>query len=189
MQFGTHFAGSEGCLARYCLHRPQQRREIVAHQHAHRPQRAAKVSATPGKTRLINHFCINDSWYLVDLPGYGYARTSKSERGAFSKIITDYVFKCEKMFFLFVLVDIRLEPQRIDLDFINLLGEHGVPFGLIFTKADKRSKAQRDRSIATYKKVLEEQWEELPPHFISSSEQRVGRDEILNFIEECLKTD
>ena len=149
----------------------------------------AKVSATPGKTRLINHFCINDSWYLVDLPGYGYARTSKSERGAFSKIITDYVFKCEKMFFLFVLVDIRLEPQRIDLDFINLLGEHGVPFGLIFTKADKRSKAQRDRSIATYKKVLEEQWEELPPHFISSSEQRVGRDEILNFIEECLKTD
>ena len=148
----------------------------------------AKVSATPGKTRLINHFRINDSWYLVDLPGYGYARTSKTQRGAFSKIITDYVFKCEKMHFLFVLLDIRLEPQKIDLEFINLLGENGVPFGLIFTKADKLSKAQRERSLTAYRKVLEEQWEELPPHFISSSEQRLGRDEILDFIEKCLET-
>ena len=90
----------------------------------------AKVSATPGKTRLINHFTINDSWYLVDLPGYGYARTSKSTRGGFAKIITDYVFKCEKMHFLFVLVDSRLEPQRIDLEFIEQLGEHNVPFGI-----------------------------------------------------------
>ena len=148
----------------------------------------AKVSVTPGKTRLINHFRINDSWYLVDLPGYGYARTSKTQRGAFSKIITDYVFKCEKMHFLFVLLDIRLEPQKIDLEFINLLGENGVPFGLIFTKADKLSKAQRERSLTAYRKVLEEQWEELPPHFISSSEQRLGRDEILDFIEKCLET-
>lgn len=148
----------------------------------------AKVSATPGKTRLINHFRINDSWYLVDLPGYGYARTSKTQRGAFSKIITDYVFKCEKMHFLFVLLDIRLEPQKIDLEFINLLGENGIPFGLIFTKADKLSKAQRERSLTAYRKVLEEQWEELPPHFISSSEQRLGRDEILDFIEKCLET-
>ena len=148
----------------------------------------AKVSATPGKTRLINHFRINDSWYLVDLPGYGYARTSKTQRGAFSKIITDYVFKCEKMHFLFVLLDIRLEPQKIDLEFINLLGENGVPFGLIFTKADKLSKAQRERSLTAYCKVLEEQWEELPPHFISSSEQRLGREEILDFIEKCLET-
>ncbi|MBO5685507.1 MAG: YihA family ribosome biogenesis GTP-binding protein [Alistipes sp.] len=148
----------------------------------------AKVSATPGKTRLINHFRINDSWYLVDLPGYGYARTSKTQRGAFSKIITDYVFKCEKMHFLFVLLDIRLEPQKIDLEFINLLGENGVPFGLIFTKADKLSKAQRERSLTAYRKVLEEQWEELPPHFISSSEQRLGREEILDFIEKCLET-
>lgn len=148
----------------------------------------AKVSATPGKTRLINHFRINDNWYLVDLPGYGYARTSKTQRGAFSKIITDYVFKCEKMHFLFVLLDIRLEPQKIDLEFINLLGENGVPFGLIFTKADKLSKAQRERSISTYCKVLEEQWEELPPYFISSSEQRIGREEILDFIEKCLET-
>lgn len=148
----------------------------------------AKVSATPGKTRLINHFLINNAWYLVDLPGYGYARTSKSQRGAFSKIITDYVFKCEKMHFLFVLVDIRHEPQRIDLDFINLLGEHGVPFGLIFTKADKLSAAQRKRSIEGYTKVLEEQWEELPPYFVSSSERGIGRDEILDFIEKCLQT-
>lgn len=149
----------------------------------------AKVSATPGKTRLINHFLINNSWYLVDLPGYGYARTSKSQRGAFSKIITDYVFKCEKMHFLFVLVDIRHEPQRIDLDFITLLGEHGVPFGLIFTKADKLSAAQRKRSIAYYTKVLEEQWEELPPYFITSSEKGIGRDELLDFVEKCLQSE
>lgn len=149
----------------------------------------AKVSATPGKTRLINHFLINNSWYLVDLPGYGYARTSKSQRGAFSKIITDYVFKCEKMYFLFVLVDIRHEPQRIDLDFITLLGEHGVPFGLIFTKADKLSAAQRKRSIACYTKVLEEQWEELPPYFITSSEKGIGRDELLDFVEKCLQSE
>lgn len=149
----------------------------------------AKVSATPGKTRLINHFLINNSWYLVDLPGYGYARTSKSQRGAFSKIITDYVFKCEKMHFLFVLVDIRHEPQRIDLDFITLLGEHGVPFGLIFTKADKLSAAQRKRSIEGYTQVLAEQWEELPPYFISSSERAMGREEILDYIEKCLQTE
>lgn len=149
----------------------------------------AKVSATPGKTRLINHFLINNSWYLVDLPGYGYARTSKSQRGAFSKIITDYVFKCEKMHFLFVLVDIRHEPQRIDLDFITLLGEHGVSFGLIFTKADKLSAAQRKRSIAYYTQVLEEQWEELPPYFITSSEKGIGRDELLDFVEKCLQSE
>ncbi|MBR5849454.1 MAG: YihA family ribosome biogenesis GTP-binding protein [Alistipes sp.] len=148
----------------------------------------AKVSATPGKTRLINHFLINNSWYLVDLPGYGYARTSKSQRGAFSKIITDYIFKCEKMHFLFVLVDIRLEPQKIDLEFINLLGENGVPFGLIFTKADKLSAAQRKRSIEHYTTVLSEQWEELPPYFVSSSERGMGREEILDFIEKCIET-
>ena len=149
----------------------------------------AKVSATPGKTRLINHFRINDEWYLVDLPGYGYARTSKKERGLFSKIITDYIFQCEKMHFLFVLVDIRLEPQKIDLEFINLLGEHGVPFGIIFTKADKLSAAQRKHAIARYEQTLLEQWEELPPRFISSSEKQMGREEILDFIEKCLKAE
>ncbi|MBQ5844814.1 MAG: YihA family ribosome biogenesis GTP-binding protein [Alistipes sp.] len=147
----------------------------------------AKVSATPGKTRLINHFTINNSWYLVDLPGYGYARTSKSTRGAFSKIITDYVFKCEKMHFLFVLVDSRHEPQKIDLEFIEQLGMNGVPFGIIFTKADKLSKAQLERSVSIYKQTLSEQWEELPPMFVSSSEKSLGREEILTYIEEILK--
>ncbi len=147
----------------------------------------AKVSATPGKTRLINHFTINDSWYLVDLPGYGYARTSKSTRGSFAKIITDYVFKCEKMHFLFVLVDSRLEPQKIDLEFIEQLGINGVPFGIIFTKADKLSAAQLQRSVTTYKKTLAEQWEELPPMFTSSSEKGTGRDEIVGYIESILK--
>ena len=146
----------------------------------------AKVSSTPGKTRLINHFRINDTWYLVDLPGYGYARVSKSQRGEFSKIILDYVLKCEKMHFLFVLVDSRLEPQTIDLKFIELLGENGVPFGIIFTKADKLSASQLRRSVERYSAVLSEQWEELPPMFTSSSEKGVGRDEILGFIEKCL---
>ena len=146
----------------------------------------AKVSGTPGKTKLINHFLINDSWYLVDLPGYGYARVSKSTRGEFSKLITDYVLKCEKMHYLFVLVDSRLEPQKIDLRFIELLGENGIPFGIIFTKADKLSQAQLNRNVKNYKLTLSEQWEELPPMFISSSEKGRGREEILAFIEECL---
>jgi GTP-binding protein len=146
----------------------------------------AKVSGTPGKTKLINHFIIDDSWYLVDLPGYGYARVSKSTRGEFSKLILDYVLKCEKMHFLFVLVDSRLEPQKIDLNFINLLGENGIPFGIIFTKADKLSQAQRNRNIKSYKEILGELWEELPPMFISSSEKGTGREEILTFIEEAL---
>ena len=146
----------------------------------------AKVSGTPGKTKLINHFIINDSWYLVDLPGYGYARVSKSTRGEFSKLITDYVLKCEKMHYLFVLVDSRLEPQKIDLRFIELLGENGIPFGIIFTKADKLSQAQLNRNVKNYKQTLSEQWEELPPMFISSSEKGTGREEIIGFIEECL---
>ena len=146
----------------------------------------AKVSGTPGKTRLINHFLLNNSWDLVDLPGYGYARVSKSTRGEFSKLITDYVLKCEKLHFLFVLVDSRLEPQRIDLSFIELLGQNGVPFGIIFTKADKLSQAQLNRNIKAYKQTLSEQWEELPPMFISSSEKFTGREEILTFIDSLL---
>ncbi|MFI3264324.1 MAG: ribosome biogenesis GTP-binding protein YihA/YsxC [Rikenellaceae bacterium] len=146
----------------------------------------AKVSGTPGKTRLINHFLINSTWYLVDLPGYGYARTSKSKRGEFAKIITNYVTKCEKMHFLFVLVDSRLEPQKIDLSFIEMLAEEGIPFGIIFTKADKLSKTQRENNIRNYKKVLSETWEELPPLFVSSSESGLGRDEILGFVDQCI---
>lgn len=149
----------------------------------------AKVSGTPGKTKLINHFLIDNSWYLVDLPGYGYARVSKSTRGEFSKLIMDYVLKCEKMHFLFVLVDSRLEPQKIDLRFIEMLGENGIPFGIIFTKADKLSQAQRNRNIKSYKEILGEQWEELPPMFVSSSEKGTGREEILSFIQECLSVE
>lgn len=146
----------------------------------------AKVSGTPGKTRLINHFTVDDAWYLVDLPGYGYARTSKTVRGEFSRLITDYVLRCEKMHYLFVLVDIRLEPQRIDLKFIEMLGEHGVPFGIVFTKADKLSKVQRQKSVERYQATLSEQWEELPPMVVTSSERGAGRDELLTLIGEVL---
>lgn len=147
----------------------------------------AKVSSTPGKTRLINHFLINDSWYLVDLPGYGYARTSKVKRDEFAKIITDYVQKCERMHFLFVLIDSRLEPQKIDLAFIEMLGMHGIPFGIIFTKADKLSKTQLSRSISAFTTALSEQWDEMPPMFSSSSERGEGRNEILDFINNCIE--
>lgn len=149
-------------------------------------QGLAKVSGTPGKTRLINHFRINGAWYLVDLPGYGYARTSKTTRGEFSRLITDYVLRCEKLHFLFVLVDIRLEPQKIDLRFIEMLGRNGVPFGIIFTKADKLSKTQRTKSVERYCAALAPQWEELPPMLVSSSERGLGRDPILDFIGDCL---
>lgn len=146
----------------------------------------AKVSSTPGKTKLINHFLINNSWYLVDLPGYGYARVSKSERREFSKLILDYVLQREQMHFLFVLVDSRLEPQKIDLDFITLLGEHGIPFGIVFTKCDKLSSNQTESNIARYRRTLLKEWEELPPMFRTSSEKRQGREAILDFISNCL---
>ena len=146
----------------------------------------ARVGEKPGKTIHVNYFTVDKACYFVDLPGYGYARVSKSKRGEFSKIILDYVLKCEKMHFLFVLVDSRLEPQKIDLKFIELLGENGIPFGIIFTKTDKLSQAQLNRSIAAYKKTLAEMWEELPPMLTSSSEKGSGREEILTFIEECL---
>lgn len=146
----------------------------------------AKVSGTPGKTRLINHFLINDEWYLVDLPGYGYARVSKDVRSGFSRLITDYVTKSRRLHYLFVLIDSRLEPQRIDLEFITMLGERGIPFGLVFTKSDKLSAARLKRSLDRYRQVLSEQWEELPAIFVSSSEKGIGREAILDFIEKCL---
>lgn len=146
----------------------------------------AKVSSTPGKTKLINHFAINDSWYIVDLPGYGYARVSKSQRRDFSKLITDYVLKRERMQLLFVLLDVRLEPQRIDLEFIRMLGEHGVPFALVFTKCDKISVDQVASSVARYRRTLLSEWEELPPIFETSSEKRRGREELLGYIDACL---
>ena len=148
----------------------------------------AKVSGTPGKTRLINHFLIDDRWYLVDLPGYGYARVSKSERGEFSKLITDYVFRSEKMHFLFVLVDSRLEPQAIDLRFIRLLGENTAFRSASSSPRRTSSRTnQLESSAARYKKQLLTEWEELPPLFFASSAKRTGREEILAFIDKCLK--
>ena len=146
----------------------------------------AKVSATPGKTRLINHFLFNNEWYLVDLPGYGYARVSKSERSGFAKIILDYIDNSTRMVCLFVLVDSRLEPQRIDLEFIRLMGEKGVPLAIVFTKADKLGAGQLDSSVARYRRVLRAEWEELPPMLVTSSEKGAGREEILDFIEKWL---
>lgn len=147
----------------------------------------AKVSGTPGKTRLINHFVINNEWALVDLPGYGYAKVSRRERSGFSSLITNYILNREQLYYLFVLVDARHEPQKIDLEFIRFLGEHGVPFGIVFTKADKLSQSQLNRNIEIYKKQLSEEWEELPRMFVTSSEKGNGRDEILDFIENCLE--
>ena len=146
----------------------------------------AKVSGTPGKTRLINHFLIDDEWYLVDLPGYGYAKTSKSDRQEFGRLITDYVLKARKLWFLFVLVDSRHAPMKIDLDFMRLLGREGVPFGIVFTKCDKQSAGQTEENIRTYERTLAQEWEELPPRFRSSSVKKQGRDAILGFIDGCL---
>lgn len=146
----------------------------------------AKVSGTPGKTRLINHFLVNGAWYLVDLPGYGYARASKSVREGFGRLVTDYVTGSEKMWFLFVLVDVRHEPQKIDIDFMAMLGREGVPFGVVFTKADKLGTNALAAGVANYKQELLKRWEELPPVFVTSSEKRTGGSEILDFIESNL---
>lgn len=146
----------------------------------------AKVSATPGKTKLINHFLVDERWWLVDLPGYGYARTSQTVRREFSTLITDYVTKAKGLHFLFVLVDSRHEPLKIDLDFMQLLGREGVPFGVVFTKTDKQSQRLTNKNIDIYRQTLLQWWEELPPMFVTSSEKRRGREEILSFVEECM---
>lgn len=143
----------------------------------------AKTSATPGKTLLINHFLINDDWYLVDLPGYGFAKRSQEGRAEIERIIKTYILNREELTNLFVLVDIRLKPQKIDLEFITWLGENGVPFSIIFTKADKISKTAANRAIEEYGKELLKSWEELPPFFISSSTKGTGRNEILDYID------
>ena len=144
----------------------------------------AMTSATPGKTLLINHFLINKEWYLVDLPGYGYAQRGKKMMEKIQKLIEYYGLERKQMTCLFVLIDSRLEPQRIDLEFIEWLGENGIPFALIFTKADKQSVGKTKASVNRFLNTLKEQWEELPPHFISSSENKTGRQEILNYIEQ-----
>ncbi len=143
----------------------------------------AKTSATPGKTLLINHFIINGEWYIVDLPGYGYARRGKEQREQLSKIIKSYIMGREQMTNLFVLVDSRHEPQKIDLEFMNWCGENGVPFSIVFTKMDKMGYNAGRRNIEAYKQKLSENWEELPPIFITSSADGRGRDELLDYIE------
>ncbi|AKD03443.1 ribosome biogenesis GTP-binding protein YihA/YsxC [Pontibacter korlensis] len=147
-------------------------------------KKLAKTSAQPGKTQLINHFLINDEWYLVDLPGYGYAKVSKSSRDEWRRMINFYLQKRENLTCVFVLIDSRHDPMKQDLDFINYLGTMGVPFVLVFTKLDKQSAIKTDSTIAAWKRKLRETWEELPQMFRTSSEKQIGRDEILNFIEE-----
>ncbi len=147
----------------------------------------AKTSGTPGKTQLINHFIINDNWYLVDLPGYGYAKVSKTSRSKFSDIIAGYINHREQLTILFVLLDVRLEPQKIDLEFITALGEAGVPFALIFTKADKLGTGGLSSNIAHYKRVLLETWDELPDMFITSAETGLGKEDVLKYIEQTNK--
>lgn len=148
----------------------------------------AMTSQKPGKTQLINHFIINDAWYLVDLPGYGYARLGKDSRDSLRRMIEDYVLERKELVMLFVLLDCRHEPQKIDLEFIQWLGEEGVPFALVFTKADKLSKDRLAANVEAYKAKLHEEWEELPPIFVTSSEERMGRDELLGYIEEINTT-
>lgn len=150
-------------------------------------KRLAKTSAIPGKTLLINHFIINKEWYLVDLPGYGFAKRSKKEMARLEQMINGYILQREQLANVFVLVDIRLEAQKIDLDFINWLGSSSIPFAIVFTKADKLSKVKVAANIDAYKTVLSETWEELPPIFVTSSEKKLGRDEVLDYIESINK--
>lgn len=144
----------------------------------------AQTSSKPGKTLLINHFLINDSWYIVDLPGYGYAQRSKESRQSIDKIIRSYILNRMQMTTLFLLIDVRHKPQKIDLEFMQWLGENGVPFAIVFTKLDKLSSTAGKKSISNYCTTLLEQWEELPPIFATSSEDRRGRDAILDYIDQ-----
>lgn len=149
-----------------------------------RHSKLAKTSAMPGKTLLINHFLINKEWYLVDLPGYGFAKRSKKEQEKLEHMISSYILERRQMINLFLLIDSRHEPQKIDLEFMEWLGENGVPFSIVFTKADKLPRTKLQANISQYKKQLLEEWEELPPCFVSSSETRMGREEILDYIEQ-----
>ena len=148
----------------------------------------AKTSARPGKTQLINHFKINDQWFLVDLPGYGYARVSKTTKKTFQKFITNYFEQRKQLVCAFVLVDIRHEPQKIDLEFMQWLGENAVPFAIVFTKADKLKPLAIERNIATDQEILLKSWEAMPPYFITSAENYVGKEELVGYIEDINKT-
>jgi len=153
-----------------------------------RNKKLAMTSATPGKTLLINHFLINKSWYLVDLPGYGFAQRNKKTQEKITKIIEDYILTREQMANLFLLIDIRLEPQKIDLEFMEWLGENGIPFAIVFTKADKLTNGKNKSNVQKYLAKIKQSWEELPPYFITSSESRLGRDELLDYIDQINKS-
>ena len=142
----------------------------------------AKISGKPGKTQLINHFIVNNNWFLVDLPGYGYAKTSKTTRAIFQSFITKYFFKRKQLSCAFVLIDIRIKPQKIDLDFMQKLGENAIPFCIIFTKVDKIKAHEINKNIAIYQETMMETWEEMPTYFITSATKKTGRDEVLHFI-------
>ncbi len=146
----------------------------------------AKTSGTPGKTQLINHFIINDHWYLVDLPGYGYAKVSRTQRSSFERFIADYLTKRETLYNIFVLLDARLEPQKIDLEFMNWCGQKGLPFSMVFTKIDKLSSSALQKNLAKYKKEMLKVWAELPPVFTTSAESGFGKEPVLNYIEQIL---
>ncbi len=148
----------------------------------------AKTSGRPGKTQLINHFKINNQWFLVDLPGYGYARVSKTTKRVFQKFITQYFEKRKQLICAFVLVDIRHEPQPIDLEFMQWLGENAIPFAIVFTKADKLKPQAIERSVEVYQQVLLETWEKMPPYFITSAESKFGKEELLQYIEDINTT-
>jgi GTP-binding protein len=147
----------------------------------------AKTSGKPGKTQLINHFLINDSWYLVDLPGYGFAKVSKDKREIFQKFIADYILERKNLMCLMVLLDSRLEPQKIDLEFMDWLGENGISFVMVFTKIDKLSKKQFSDRINHYKEEMGKHWDELPECFYTSAEKKDGRKELLTFIKDASK--
>lgn len=147
----------------------------------------AKTSGTPGKTQLINHFLINNQWYIVDLPGYGYAKASKSMRAKWEKFIADYLTKRKTLMNTFVLLDARLEPQRIDIEFMQWCGEKGLPFSMVFTKVDKISNSVLQKNLAKYKREMLKYWEEMPPLFVSSSTSGFGKEPILNYIQEIIE--
>ncbi len=151
-------------------------------------KKLAKVSGRPGKTQLINHFLLDNRWYLVDLPGYGWARVSKTDKEKWGEMIHDYLLNRENLLNVFVLVDSRLDPQPIDIEFINWLGGKSIPFSIIFTKSDKQSKNKTQSSVAKYKKILKAFWSELPPSFVTSSVNKEGREEVLQYIDSIIKS-
>ncbi len=150
-------------------------------------KKLAKTSGRPGKTQLINHFVVNDDWFLVDLPGYGYAKASKVQRQAWEKFIVDYLTKREQLLNVFVLLDARLDPQKIDLEFMNWCGEKQIPFSMVFTKLDKLSSSALAKNLAKYKKEMLKYWEALPPVFTTSSESKFGKEQVLNYIGQIIQ--